>query len=79
MINQLHPKGLKLHIRCRFKHLEYIVCDYDGVFYQIAHCHERTRPFRKLTKIKCGGSVGYRINREFYTLTFLRKKHYISK
>ena len=73
MINDNYPNGLKLHIKCRFKTFEYIVCDYNGVFYQLQHCKKRTTPFRKLTMITCGGSKGYRINRTFYSLTFLRK------
>ena len=72
MTNNLYPNGLKLHIRCRFQSFEHIICTYDGVFYQLAHCAKRTVPFRKLTKIKCGGSIGYRINRKFYTINFLR-------
>lgn len=73
MYNTLHANGLKLHIRCRFKTFEHIVCDWNGNFYQLPFCDKRTRPFRKLNLITCGGSKGYRINRKFYTLTFLRK------
>lgn len=73
MFNSLHTNGLKLHIRCRFKTFEYIVCDINGNFYQLHHCKTRTHPFRKLKLVKCGGSYGYRIKRKFYTLSFLRK------
>lgn len=63
----------KLHIRCKFKHLEFVVCDTDGRFYQLEHFDKRLKPFRELQMIKVGGSYGYRINRRFYSCSRLRK------
>jgi len=65
-------KEKKLHIRCRFKKLEFIVCDSNGNFYQLEHMSKRLKPFRKLNLIKVGGSYGYRINRKFYSCSKLR-------
>jgi len=69
----MKANNLMLHIKCRFKSLRHIVCDYSKNFYQLSSFGKRTKPFRKLNLIMCGGSYGYRINRKFYSLTFLRK------
>lgn len=75
MINSLYPNGLVLHIRCRFTDYEYLVCDTCGEFHQLEHFgNRRTKPYRKIPKIKCGGSIGIRFNRKFITLNSLRKK-----
>ena len=37
-------------IQFRFKLYPYIICKYDGLLYQLDHCHgKRTKIFRKLT------------------------------
>lgn len=63
----IHNKKM-LHIKFRFYTLNYIVFTYNQKLYQLEHCEKkRTKLFREIKEIKVGGSIGYRINRNFYT------------
>lgn len=66
-------KDIKLHIRFRFNSLENIVATFDGTIYQLPSFHKN---YRKINKIMIGGSIGYRINRQFYTSTKMKQLAY---
>ena len=65
-----------LHIKYRFENYPYIVGTEDGSIYQLEHCtNNGTKIFRKVDKIKCGGSYGYRINRNFISSNKMKELH----
>lgn len=69
-------REIKLHIRFRFNGLENIVATFDGTIYQLPHYHNRTKIYRQINKVKIGGSIGYRIDRQFYTSTKIKQLAY---
>ena len=64
---------IKLHIRFRFNGLENIVATFEGAIYQLPSFHKN---YRQINKIIIGGSIGYRINRQFYTSTKIKQLAY---
>ena len=67
---------LKLHIRFRFNTLQFIVAEYDGTIFQLPYFDKRTKKLRKIPKVLIGGSIGYRINRKFYSSNKIKSLAY---